>query len=57
MPTSSLAKQIVNRCLNVTEKDNVSILMYPHTMKLAEEISVECFKKGADVLLNLYTDE
>jgi aminopeptidase len=55
--SGSLASQIVNRCLSVTDKDNVTILVYPHTIRLGEEIAIECFKNGADALLNLYTDE
>lgn len=51
-----LAYQIVNKCLKISEKDNVTIFTYPHTIPLAEDIAEECFKKGADVLLNLYTD-
>jgi leucyl aminopeptidase (aminopeptidase T) len=57
MPSHSFANQTVNKCLKVTEKDNVTILLYPQSMKLAEEIAIECFKKGADALLDLYTDE
>lgn len=53
----SLASQIVNKCLKITEKDNVTIFLYPHNIPLAEEIAAECFKKGADVLLNLYTEK
>ncbi len=52
-----IASQIVNQCLNITEKDNVTIFLYPHNLSLAEEIASECFKKGADVLLNLYTEK
>ena len=51
-----LASLIVNNCLRVTESDNVTIFLYPRHIPLAEEIAHECFKKGADVLLNLYTD-
>ena len=40
----------------ITEPDNVTIYFYHHMLKLAEETAEECFKKGADVLLNLYTD-
>jgi leucyl aminopeptidase (aminopeptidase T) len=54
---SSLASLIVNNCLRVKEKDNVSVFFYPHSLSLAEEISKECFKNGADVLLNIYTDK
>jgi leucyl aminopeptidase (aminopeptidase T) len=53
----SLAHRIVADCLRITEKDNVTIFLYPHTIPLAEELSEECFKKGADVLLNLYTEK
>src|SRR5271157_699288 len=52
----SLAKSVVNDCLQITDKDNVAINLYPHNLKLAEEIAEECFKKGADVILSLYTD-
>jgi len=52
----SLAKSVVNDCLRITDKDNVTIFLYPHNLPLAEDIAEECFKKGADVLLNLYTD-
>jgi len=52
----SLASSIVNRCLRITDKDNVTVFLYPHTLALAEDVAHECFRKGADVLLNLYTD-
>jgi leucyl aminopeptidase (aminopeptidase T) len=53
----SLAKSVVNDCLRITEKDNVTIHLYPHDITLAEDIAEECFKAGADVLLNLFTDK
>ena len=34
----------------------MTVFFYPHTQRLAEEIATECFKVGADALLNLYTD-
>ncbi len=52
----SLANQIVNQCLRINDKDNVTIFLYPHNLTLAEDIAEECFKKGADVNLSLYTD-
>ena len=53
----SLASQIVNNCLAITSKDNVTIFLYPHNLTLAEEIADECFKNGADVNLSLYSDQ
>ncbi len=52
----SLPQQIVNKCLRINEKDNVTIFFYPHNLTLAEDVAEECFKKGADVCLSLYTD-
>lgn len=52
----SLAKSVVDECLQITDKDNVAINLYPHNLPLAEEIAEECFKKGADVIMSLYTD-
>lgn len=42
--------------MRVRPDDNVTVFFYPHTLELAEEIATECFKAGADVLLNVYTD-
>lgn len=53
----SFANQVVNRCLRITEKDNVTISVSSHVIPLAEDIAAQCFKNGADVLLNLYTDK
>ncbi len=51
----NLPRAIV-RSLGISKQDNVTIYFRPHTLKLAEETAEECFRKGADVLLNLYTD-
>ena len=51
-----LAKSIVDECLQITDKDNVVINLYPHNLPLAEEIADESFRKGADVIMSLYTD-
>jgi leucyl aminopeptidase (aminopeptidase T) len=53
----SFANQVVNKCLRITEKDNVTISVSHHVVPIAEDIAVECFRNGADVLLNLYTDK
>src|SRR3972149_5941249 len=52
----NLAANLVQRCLRIRPEDNVTIFFYPHTQDLAEDIAVECFRAGADALLNLYTD-
>lgn len=51
-----LSHLVVNKCLGIKENDNVTIFTYPHNIALAEDLAEECFKNGADVLLNLYTD-
>lgn len=53
---STLAQNAVKNCLRIRADDNVTIFCYPHTLPLAEDLAVECFKAGADALLNLYTD-
>ena len=52
----SLAHRVVNQCLRISDKDNVTIFFYPHNLTLAEDVAEECFKRGADVNLSLYTD-
>ena len=34
----------------------MTIFLNDHFVNMAEDIAIECFKNGADVLLNLYTD-
>ena len=53
---STLAENAVKNCLRIRPDDNVTIFCYPHTLPLAEDLAVECFKIGADALLDLYTD-
>lgn len=55
MPTS-LADLAVNNSLRINSSDKVTIFFSPHTTKLAEDLADECHKKGADVLLNGWTD-
>jgi len=52
----SLASIAVNKCLRIKSSDVVTILLNEHFIPLAEDIAIECFRNGADVLLNLYTD-
>jgi leucyl aminopeptidase (aminopeptidase T) len=52
----TLAQLAVNKCLRIRPEDNVAVFFNPHFTKLAEDIAVECFRNGADVLLNAWTD-
>jgi leucyl aminopeptidase (aminopeptidase T) len=52
----TLAQIAVNKCLRIRPEDNVAVFFNPHFTKLAEDIAVECFRNGADVLLNAWTD-
>ncbi|WXG43921.1 MAG: aminopeptidase [Promethearchaeati archaeon SRVP18_Atabeyarchaeia-1] len=52
-----LAKIVVKDALNIRSSDVVNISTWSHTIDVANAVAVECFKEGADVLLNLWTDE
>lgn len=52
----TVAQLAVNKCLRIRSEDNVTVFFNPHFTKLAEDIAIECFKNGADVLLNAWTD-
>lgn len=52
----SLAQIAVNKSLRIKSSDNVVVFFNPHFTKVAEDIAIECFKNGADVLLNAWTD-
>jgi len=51
-----LAELAVNKCLRIRSDDAVTIFFNPHLTRLAEDIAIRCFKNGADVLLNLWSD-
>ena len=51
-----LAKSIVHDSLRLKEYDPVIISTYPHTVELAEAVTLECQKAGADPLMVLETD-
>ncbi len=52
-----LAKTLVNESLKVKKEDVVVVSTYQHTIDLANAVAMECFKKGADVLMTLDTDD
>jgi len=54
---AKIAQSIVRECLRLKEDEPVIITTYPHTMDLANEIAIECYKVGADPLIQLETDE
>ncbi len=53
----TLARSIVRDSLRPKEYEPVLISTYPHTIELAEEITLECQKLGADPLMLLDTDK
>lgn len=53
---ASLAENAVKNCLHIGPDDNVTIWFYSHSIDLAEDLAIECFKAGADAALALYTD-
>ncbi len=54
--TERLARSIVRDSLRPNEFEPVIISTYPHTIELAERITLECQKLGADPLMVLDTD-
>ena len=52
-----LAKTVVRDALNVDASDVVTITTWDHTIDVANAMAVECFKRGADAMMSLWTDE
>lgn len=52
-----IASRVVNECLGIVAGDVVAITTYPHTIPLANAIAMECYKKDADPITVLDTDE
>jgi leucyl aminopeptidase (aminopeptidase T) len=52
-----LAKTVVGDSLRINSKDVVTITTWDHTIDVANAMAVECFKQGADAIINLWTDE
>ncbi len=51
-----MAQLAVEKCLRINSDDAVTVFFNPYLTELAEDVSIECFKKGADVILVLWTD-
>jgi leucyl aminopeptidase (aminopeptidase T) len=52
-----LAKIVVKDALNVDPSDVVIITTWDHTIDIANAMVVECFRRGADAMMSLWTDE
>lgn len=52
-----LGRSIVRDSLRPKEYESVVISTYPHTIELAEQVTLECQKLGADPLIVLDTDK
>jgi len=52
-----LAKIVVRDALNVDASDVITITTWDHTIDAASAMAVECFKRGADAMMSLWTDE
>ena len=52
-----IAKQVVEVCLRIGEEDMVTINTWHHTVNLAEQLAVECYRVGAVPLITLMTDK
>ena len=57
MLTDTIAKRVVHSSLRIHEDDMVLIETWQHTLSLASEIALECYKAGAKPLVTLLTDE
>lgn len=52
-----LARTVVKDALNIDSSDVVIVTTWDHTIDVANAMVVECFKQGADAMMNLWTDE
>ncbi len=52
-----MARTLVNESLKIKKEDVIVVSTYQHTIDMANAIAMECFKKGADVLMTLDTDD
>ena len=53
----TIARRVVHGSLRIHEDDMVLIETWQHTLGLASEIGLECYKTGAKPLVTLLTDE
>ena len=55
--SNEIARRLVNTCLRIGPEDVVVIETTPHMVGLATQVSIECYKTGADAEVVLHTDE
>jgi aminopeptidase len=53
----TIARRVVHGSLKIHEDDMVLIETWQHTVQLASEIALECYKTGAKPLVSLLTDQ
>jgi len=56
LPDDNIAKHVVNTSLKIREDDMVLIETWQHTIDLASDIALECYRAGARPLMTLMTD-
>ncbi len=56
MPDDTIAKRVVHGSLKVHEDDMVLIETWQHTLELASDIALECYRTGAKPMITLMTD-
>lgn len=52
-----IAKTLVRESLGIKKEDVVVVSTFQHTIDMANAIAMECYKKGADVMMTLDTDD
>lgn len=55
--TLGIARKVVRDALSISKDDVVGINTWQHTIDLSNELAIECFRVGADVLTVLNTDK
>jgi len=56
LPDDTIAKRVVHTSLKIREDDMVLIETWQHTIDLASDIALECYRTGAKPLITLMTD-
>ncbi len=57
MVLKSIARQIINTSLGIRKGEMVRINTWAHSLELASELAIECYRKGAVPLVTLTSDE